>query len=72
MSKDRPSLPTDQAFVVQFHTDIDAEKGLLKGRTEHLVSGQATHFESVEDLLAFITRVLRTVKQNEDEDETVL
>jgi len=67
MSRDGSSLPTNQAFVVQFHTDTDAEKGRLKGRTEHLVSGQATHFESVEELVEFITRVLRTIKQNEDE-----
>jgi len=31
------------------------------GRVEHVVSGQATHFASLEELLAFITKVLTTV-----------
>ena len=30
----------------------------MTGRVEHVVSGQATHFESLEALLAFISRVL--------------
>ena len=67
MSRDQPSLPINQAFVVQFYGDTDIEKGLLRGRTEHMVSGQAAHFESVEELLAFISRVLTAVKQNESE-----
>jgi hypothetical protein len=31
------------------------------GRVEHVVSGQMTHFHSLEELLAFIRRVLAGV-----------
>ena len=30
----------------------------LVGRVEHVVSGQATTFQTLEDLLAFVARVL--------------
>ena len=36
-----------------------ATPGRLEGRVEHVVSGQATQFASLEDLLAFMARVLR-------------
>ena len=67
MSGDQPSLPINRAFVVQFYADTNIEEGLLRGRTEHVVSGQAAHFASVEELLAFISRVLAAVKQSEVE-----
>ena len=51
-----------RAFVVQFRTETDMAHGCVKGRVEHVVSGQATHFASVEELLAFIERVLATVR----------
>jgi hypothetical protein len=34
----------------------------VEGRVEHLVSRHATRFQSLEALLAFITRVLREVR----------
>jgi hypothetical protein len=51
-------LPADRAFVVQFLATAAVDAGRLEGRVEHVVSGQATHFASVEDLLAFMARVL--------------
>lgn len=53
------SLSVHWAFVVQFQTDTIVEQGSLAGRVEHVVSGQATTFQSLETLLAFIARVLR-------------
>ena len=32
----------------------------MSGRVEHVVSGQSAHFASLEELLAFIARVLAT------------
>jgi hypothetical protein len=58
MPKNKPSLPSDRAFVVQLRWDAAVEQGDFRGRVEHLVSMQATHFESVEELLAFIVRVI--------------
>jgi hypothetical protein len=57
-SKDQPSLPSDRAFVVQFHAEADIAKGPFKGRVEHIVSYQATHFDSLEALVTFMARVL--------------
>jgi hypothetical protein len=51
-----------RAFVVQFHTETAVARGRMSGRVEHVVSGQATYFASVEELLAFIGRVLASVR----------
>lgn len=55
-------LSVHHAFVVHFRVNSDVAQGRLAGRVEHVVSGQATHFSSLEELLAFITRVLATVR----------
>ncbi len=52
-------LPASRAFVLQIRADSHVESGLLAGRVEHIVSGHATHFESVDDLLTFIAGALR-------------
>ncbi len=56
--ENKPSLPTDRAFVLQFHADADVGQGHFEGRIEHVVSGQATRFQSPDELLAFIGRVM--------------
>jgi hypothetical protein len=54
---DRP-LPVQRAFVVQLHATADVAQARLVGRVEHVVSGQARHFHTLEELLTFIARVL--------------
>ena len=56
-----PLLP-QWAFVVQFRTETDVKRSRCTGRVEHVVSGQATHFDSLEELLTFMTRVLTEVR----------
>jgi hypothetical protein len=51
-----------RAFVVQFHMETDVAREQVRGRVEHVVSGQAKHFASVEELLAFIRQVLAGVR----------
>jgi hypothetical protein len=58
---DRP-LPAERAFVVQLHVETDLAQGRIMGRVEHVVSGQAAHFDTLEDLLWFIERVLTTLR----------
>jgi hypothetical protein len=58
MATKQPSLPANRAFVVQLHADAQPEQGQFRGRVEHLVSYQSTHFASVEELTAFMVRVL--------------
>lgn len=45
------SLPADRAFVVQLRADVDLASGEIRGRVEHVTSGNAAVFESVEQLV---------------------
>lgn len=55
-------LSVHYAFVVHLRMNSDVAQRRLAGRVEHVVSGQATHFDSLEDLLTFIARVLTKVR----------
>jgi hypothetical protein len=55
-------LSPHRAFVVQFRAETKVARGRYAGRVEHVISGQATHFASLEELLAFVGRVLATVR----------
>ena len=51
MSQPQPTLPTNRAFVVQFRAQPSGASRGWEGRVEHVVSGQVTHFQSLEELL---------------------
>ena len=57
-SKQQVSLPAKRAFVVQIHADAKVEQGRWQGRVEHIVSYRSTRFQSLEELVAFIVKVL--------------
>jgi len=57
-SGEKPSLPVQRAFVVQFRTEADVERGCFEGRVEHVVTGHATRFHSLDELLTFFAQVL--------------
>jgi hypothetical protein len=61
-SRDDRPLPAERAFVVQLHVETDLAQGRIMGRVEHVLSGQAAHFDTLEDLLWFIERVLITLR----------
>ncbi len=50
------------AFVVQFRESTDIAAGRLEGRIEHIASYKSARFESAEELLAFIGRVLSDLR----------
>lgn len=56
-----PPLLPELAFVVQFREGTDLKGGHIEGRVEHVRSGQATRFSSLEDLLAFMAQILATL-----------
>ena len=60
-SDQRAPLAPHYAFVVQWATDTQIDAGRLHGRVEHVVPRQATHFASLDALLAFMAWVLREV-----------
>jgi hypothetical protein len=65
----RAVLRPEHAFVVQFGPTTQMTVGQMQGRVEHLVSRQATRFQSLEALLAFIARVLREVHEAQTRPE---
>jgi len=62
-TQEHAPLPTQCAFVVQFRAEAEVEYGPCVGRVEHVVSGEAARFSSLEELVAFMARVLRAVQQ---------
>ena len=52
------SLSPHWAFVVQLREGTALTPDALQGRVEHIVSGQATLFTSLEGLRAFMAQVL--------------
>ncbi len=62
MAQEEPELVRRRAFIVQFRAETDLAQARCAGRVEHVVSGQATHFQSLEELLAFLSRVLTAVR----------
>ncbi len=54
-------LLSSRAFVVQFRANATIGQSPCPGRVEHVVSGQATVFQSVEEMLAFMARILTTL-----------
>jgi hypothetical protein len=57
------SLTIHRAFVVHFRTDADVVQGPISGRVEHVLSGQSSHFASLEGLLAFVAQIVSSTRQ---------
>jgi hypothetical protein len=53
------------AFVVQFRDETDVAAGRWDGKVEHIPSYRAARFHSLDELLAFIGRVLAEIKESE-------
>lgn len=54
----RATLPAERAFVVQLRADADPAGGVVRGRIEHVVSGAASLFDSVEQLVDWMSDVV--------------
>jgi hypothetical protein len=63
MPSQRPTFPTQRAFVVQVHTDAAVGQEHVWGGVENFVSGQATYFQTVEELVQFIVQVLTSTPE---------
>ncbi|HSP96430.1 MAG TPA: hypothetical protein VL049_04190 [Candidatus Dormibacteraeota bacterium] len=60
-----PTLPAWKAFVVQFAADA-AMGPTCAGRVEHLSSGRRVRFNSQEELLAVLGRLLAELGDGEE------
>jgi hypothetical protein len=69
LKSDRPRgrrLLAKHAFVVQLSHEALGTRDSFSGRAEHVVSGRTTHFETVDELLAFIQSVLAGVRHSRE------
>ena len=58
-------LPAERAFVVQLRAaQVDPTGEIFVGRAEHMASGATERFASAADLIAFITRVLNSPRDD--------
>lgn len=64
-----PELPAWKAFVVQFNRETQAQGSTFGGRIEHLSSGRRARFESAEDLLKALEKLLAEVGRNASTQE---
>lgn len=53
-----PTLSVQQAFVVQFRSHVNIDKGEFEGRVEHVATGETEHFHSRKQLFDFMVRLL--------------
>jgi hypothetical protein len=51
-------LPAQRAFVVQFSAQTNVELSRFAGRVEHVVSGHARRFQTLEELVASLVQML--------------
>jgi hypothetical protein len=56
----RPLL-AQRAFVVQFSAQTNVELGWFAGRVEHVVSGHARRFQTLEELVGSLVQMLVTL-----------
>jgi hypothetical protein len=58
LKKGYEPLSVHRAFLARLRVNSEVAEGRLTGRVEHVVSGQTAHFDSLEELLAFIVQIL--------------
>ncbi len=67
-SQHLPAFPVQSAFVVQWHRTAHLASGKVIGRVEHVASRQTATFDSWDNLLAFMQRVLGGVRKTAHEE----
>jgi len=59
----RPAFAPEQAFVVYLGLETGIDTGRMVGRVEHVVSRKRARFQSLDELVIFMTEVLREIKE---------
>jgi hypothetical protein len=60
-------MATNGAFVIQFQPETVVDIRRCAGRVEHIATSRSMHFNSLVELLAFITRVLSDARADRKE-----
>lgn len=45
---------TNRVFVVHLRVDADPDRGVFRGRIQHVRSGDAAHFDTLDELAVFL------------------
>lgn len=61
-------LTVQRAFVVQLTLDADIKTGAILGRVEHVTTGKAQRFATIDELLGFMERTLSGVAHRDQSD----
>ena len=59
--------PHTGAFVLQFQLDAHPLTSTFQGRIEHVASGRAIQFRTVEELQTFVEEVLNEMRARQEE-----
>ena len=59
------------SFVLKFNPETNAAAGKFYGRIEHVSSSRALRFDSLEKLMEFLRRVLKEVRDEFQQAETL-
>lgn len=60
-----------RSFVIKFSPDTNPEDGRFIGRVEHVASGETTRFESSDALVSFLNDVLKKVRLEFQQEDTL-
>ena len=61
-----------RSFVVQFSQTVNVGESVMSGRAEHVASGKRIRFDSMEQLVNFMTAVLEEVRRDFEQADTVI
>jgi len=64
--REQDTLSIHRSFIVRLYPGIDLDAGKISGSVEHIVSGEAAEFHSVEDFLRVIGLLLN-IEENDSE-----
>ena len=53
------ALSIHRSFILRLYQNVDLDAGRISGWVEHVVSGEASEFRSLSDLIDVIGRLLR-------------
>ena len=59
------------SFVIKFGSETNAAAGKFLGRIEHVGSGQSIRFDSLDQLLEFLRRILKEVRDEFQQADTL-
>ena len=59
----RPGFVPEQSFAVHLGLETGVDTGRMVGRVEHVVSRKRARFQSLDELVIFMTEVLREIKE---------